>query len=76
MKGARGGRILPRVRGIPHVRENWPYFVPQLRDLAPSDLPPPIPRTASAPRPSAQPPPQPVDDEAALSSIDPSIDRR
>ena len=32
-KGARGGRILPRVRGIPHVRENWPYFVSQLRDF-------------------------------------------
>jgi len=32
-KGARGGRILPRVRGIPHVRENWPYFAPNLASL-------------------------------------------
>ena len=33
MKGACGGRILPRVRGIPHVRENWPYFAPNLASL-------------------------------------------
>ena len=32
MNGARDGRILPRIRGIPHVRENWPCYVPHLRD--------------------------------------------
>ena len=25
---------MPRVRGIPHVRENWPCYVPHLRDYA------------------------------------------
>ena len=38
MKGARGGRILPRVRGIPHVRENWPYFAQNLASLGRSFL--------------------------------------
>ena len=33
MKGACGGRILPRIRGIPHVRENWPCYFPRLRDF-------------------------------------------
>ena len=29
---------MPRVRGIPHVRENWPYFAPNLASLGRSFL--------------------------------------